>query len=71
VRRNLKRHVKWKLSIPADLAAQVELRLPFNDGQACPAYGARSALVADLLQEWLAGYENPTAEPPPAISEGA
>lgn len=44
--------VKWSIYVPSTLAAQVELLLldPFL-GQA--KFGAKSELVAALLQKWL------------------
>lgn len=44
---------EWKLHLPLDLAAEVELLLldPLREK---PKYGARNALVERLLREWLA-----------------
>lgn len=58
----------WKLSIPQDLAAEVDLRL-WDPVLQKPRYGGRSELVTTLLRQWLAAQQDP--EVSPAISEGA
>jgi len=47
-------YVQWKTTIPFQLAAQVEERL-WNPTMNKPQYGARSALICELLRRWLAG----------------
>lgn len=42
----------WKLSLPAHIAAAVDMLL-FNPLTNKPQYGDRSTIVAQLLQEWL------------------
>lgn len=42
----------WKLSLPLDITAQVDLLLE-DPVRKRPAYGARSALVEQLLREWV------------------
>lgn len=49
--------VEWKISLPAHVAARVELRLPAPAGGK-PRYGARSRLVEQLLDEWLKDLDN-------------
>jgi len=44
--------VPWKLQMPVDLAAQADL-LCLDPVRGIPAYGARSALMAQLLREHL------------------
>lgn len=43
--------VKWNLTIPAELAAIVETHF-WSQSHAKPAYGARNALVVELLWTW-------------------
>lgn len=50
------RTTKWKVSIPTRIAGLVERRLTNLQGTG-PAYGARSQLVAYLLEQWLAEGE--------------
>lgn len=45
--------VKWKIALPMDLAARVELQL-MDRKRGIPIYGVRSQLVRELLQDWLA-----------------
>lgn len=49
--------VEWKIHLPGDLAARVELRLPTNPHGTAPAYGVRSRLVEHLLRDYLAIVE--------------
>lgn len=44
--------VPWKLQIPVDLAAQADL-LCLDPVRGIPAYGARSALITQLLRTHL------------------
>lgn len=50
--RNEIRPHDWKLSIPQDLAAEVDLLL-WDPVMQKPKYGGRSSLIADLLRLWL------------------
>ena len=43
---------QWKVTLPEQLAARVEHRLG-NISAGKVAYGARSALISALLQNWL------------------
>lgn len=61
--------VEWKHHVRADLAAQVELILadPMRERV---KYGARSRLLEQLLEEWLAKQRvNPTPPPMPISAE--
>lgn len=42
----------WKISLPAALAAEVELRL-LDPLTKKPGYAARSRLIEELLKRWL------------------
>jgi len=53
------RPVEWKLSIPSSVAGAVDLEL-FDAVRGRPTYGARSALVTELLKEWLKSLEQNT-----------
>lgn len=44
--------VPWKCNIPVDVAAQVDTLL-LDPLRRIPEYGARSALVTQLLRAWL------------------
>jgi len=44
--------VEWKISLPATLAARIELLL-LDPGKLKPEYGARSRLIVELLENWL------------------
>lgn len=44
---------EWKISLPATLAAAVEFLL-LDAGSMKSRYGARSALLTDLLRKWVA-----------------
>lgn len=46
------RFVTWKIYVPEELAAQVELML-IDDTRKRPMYGAKSQLVTNLLQLWV------------------
>lgn len=46
------RPVHKKLALPQSIVAQVDLKL-YSDLEQTVPYGAWSALVAQLLQEWL------------------
>lgn len=50
--RNTVPSIEWKVYLPSDLAAQIELLLldPMRDK---PKHGARGKLVEQLLREWL------------------
>lgn len=50
--RNPIRPHDWKLSIPRDLAAEVDMHL-WDPALQKPKYGGRSELVAVLLRQWL------------------
>lgn len=52
----------WKVSIPVHIAARVELKLPAPQGGK-PRYGARSQLIASLLEDWLNDLENLASSP--------
>lgn len=43
--------VDWKITVPVDVAAQVEELLMGRNGR--PKYGARSELIEVLLRQWL------------------
>lgn len=51
---------EWKISLPATLAALVELTL-LDPTSSKPKYGARSALISDLLRDHVErrGYSLP------------
>ena len=53
--------VKWKSSIPEEIALRVELRL-YNHADGKPEYAARSALITSLLEQWLADCERKDKE---------
>ena len=46
----------WKCQIPEDVAAKVDL-LILDPVKGVPTYGARSALVTQLLRNWLVQFE--------------
>ena len=50
--RNVVPTVEWKVYIPADIAAQVELLL-LDPMRERVRHGARGELIAKLLREWL------------------
>lgn len=54
------RNVKWKITLPADLAGRVELEI-MNPRTGRPQYGHRSELIRQLLQDWIAN--TPQEEP--------
>lgn len=43
--------VTWRITLPKDLAARIELMI-FDHISKRPAYGAKSALVVQLLKDW-------------------
>lgn len=47
------RNVKWKITLPAELAGRVELIIMDRD-KGKPIYGLRSQLVRELLQDFVA-----------------
>ena len=56
--------VPWKCNIPVDVAAQVDTLL-LDPLRGIPEYGARSALVTQLLRAWLEAQRkavSPTTE---------
>lgn len=56
-------NVDWKVRIPSDLAAEVELLL-FDPLTENVTYGARSQLLESLLRDWVdakRNKENPDA----------
>lgn len=55
--RNPELRANYKLSIPAPLAAEVDLLL-IDPITRKPKYGARSKLIAALLRNWLATYHD-------------
>jgi metal-responsive CopG/Arc/MetJ family transcriptional regulator len=59
----------WKLSIPQDLAAEVDLLL-WDPVLQKPRYGGRSELVTQLLRGWLEQQRGGQVLAP-AISEGS
>lgn len=52
------RNVKWKITLPADLAGRIELSL-MNRDLGAPIYGLRSRLIRELLQDYIAAGEPP------------
>ena len=48
--------VEWKISLPATLAARVEM-LMLDPATSKPKYGVRSALVTQLLEAWCASQD--------------
>lgn len=60
--------VEWKCHIPIDVAGQIDL-VHLDAVRGVPTYGARSALVTQLLREWLDtlrknGDNNPSINSP-------
>jgi len=59
--------VKWKITVPADVAVLVEEALPGRDGKT--KYGARAELIEQLLRRWLiesdikGGFDSPSQPP--------
>ena len=51
-KRNAEPYVKWKVSVPAALAAQIELHF-WDPVLGKPKYGDRSELIVSLLRTWL------------------
>lgn len=49
--------IDYKLSVPATLAGMVEVRLMDNVHRKAK-YGARSALIKQLLTDWIARFDN-------------
>lgn len=49
--------IKWKISIPESLAAEVEILL-YDPLTGQPAYGGRAQLLEDLLRGWVAKERN-------------
>lgn len=47
------RNVKWKITLPADLAGRAEMEIMDKD-RGTPIYGLRSQLIRELLADWLA-----------------
>lgn len=58
----------WKLSLPAPIAASVDLML-FDPLAQKPRYGARSLLVAALLRRWMAEQNGDPLPPVPSVGE--
>jgi len=58
----------WKLSLPAGLAAEVDLLLE-DPLSRKPRYGARSRLVEALLREYLARARNETLPTVPSLND--
>lgn len=48
--------IEWKLTVPSSLSARVEFQL-FDPVRGKPKYGARSALINQLLTEWVEKQE--------------
>ena len=48
--------VAWKCNIPVDVAAKVDTLL-LDPLRGIPEYGARSALVTQLLRAWLSSQQ--------------
>jgi metal-responsive CopG/Arc/MetJ family transcriptional regulator len=59
-RARIDKPVRWEVSLPTSLAAEVELHI-FDPVRRTQAFGARSALVSRLLREWLE-QQKPTGE---------
>lgn len=65
--------VKWKITVPADVAVLVEEALPGRDGKT--KYGARAELIEQLLRRWLiesdikGGFDSPS-QPPKGEASG-
>lgn len=55
------KNIKWKITLPLDLAGRVELQLMDRE-RGIPVYGLRSKLIRELLQDWIAN--TPTPEEP-------
>lgn len=53
-RSSKERRVEWKLSLQAELAARVNLRL-LDPLTVRPGYGSRKDLIEFLLETWLSG----------------
>ena len=49
--------VRIKVSLPASLVAQLNLHF-FDPVYGKPEYGKRSALIEQLLRDWLKGQKN-------------
>lgn len=52
--------IEWKCRIPVDIAAKVDM-FQFDPVRGQPEYGARSALVTQLLRDWLASHQQQPA----------
>lgn len=50
--RNPEPYVQWKISVPATLAAEIELEF-WDPVLGKPKYGDRSDLLVQLLRSWL------------------
>lgn len=59
--------VNFVLSIPQSLAAKVELLL-YDPTTGKPAYGGRSALIQQLLREWVESQLLTRENKPPIIN---
>ncbi len=55
------RPVKWNIPIPSSVAVAVELRL-VNPARGKARYGAKAALVTQLLRKWLREQETTIEE---------
>lgn len=55
------RNVKWKITLPADLAGRIELML-MNKDSGTPIYGLRSRLIRELLQDYISNTPEPINE---------
>lgn len=53
-RRGDEPYVQWKITLPASLAARVEIQL-MNPTFGKPHYGSRARLVEELIRLWLSG----------------
>jgi hypothetical protein len=51
---NVERPIEWRVNVPENVAAQVELRL-LDPVSGRPRYAVRSKLIAVLLERWLSG----------------
>lgn len=49
--------VKWKVSLPTPLAAEIEILL-YDPLTGRPQYGGRSQLIETLLRTWVAKERN-------------
>lgn len=58
----------WKLSLPAELAARIDLMLE-DPLTRKPKYAARARLVEGLLRRWIAETNGEAVVPVPTLTE--